>query len=362
LSILNEKGILNLIDVNPLQHFTEPPPRYSEASLVKKMEELGIGRPSTYATIISVLQDRGYVKLDKKRFFPEERGRIVVTFLKEFFAKYVEFGYTASLEDELDTISNGEMDWKIFLKKFWNDFNGNIVQDTILDYTGLSFFPGETTLSGTQIFLDLRYGLVQKIGVIGNTTIKFTNWPDFTTQARYHKLILMVKFNMPLSDVNRFNYKLKFTTELGGIIKASNNLDYEVINNKPSWFLKPSIDFGRTTTVYNIDENKLPTPITSTALTIPVTSTDSFPDSGTLLIDDEQIKYTSKTATSFVVNVANGGSRGANSTIASVHQNNSVVKQLLTDDMGDYEHVFEIWSYDKGNTVFIDYVNKFLGK
>jgi len=123
---LNEKDPLNLIDVDPIQHFTEPPPRYSEASLVKKMEELGIGRPSTYATIISVLQDRGYVKLDKKRFFPEERGRIVVTFLKEFFAKYVEFGYTASLEDELDIISNGEMDWKIFLKKFWNDFNGNI--------------------------------------------------------------------------------------------------------------------------------------------------------------------------------------------------------------------------------------------
>ena len=123
---LNEKDPLNLIDVDPIQHFTEPPPRYSEASLVKKMEELGIGRPSTYATIISVLQERGYVKLDKKRFFPEERGRIVVTFLKEFFAKYVEFGYTASLEDELDIISNGEMDWKIFLKKFWNDFNGNI--------------------------------------------------------------------------------------------------------------------------------------------------------------------------------------------------------------------------------------------
>ena len=122
----SEKESLNLIDVEPLQHFTEPPPRYSEASLVKKMEELGIGRPSTYATIISVLQERGYVKLDKKRFFPEERGRIVVTFLKEFFAKYVEFGYTAGLEDELDIISNGEMDWKIFLKKFWKDFNGNI--------------------------------------------------------------------------------------------------------------------------------------------------------------------------------------------------------------------------------------------
>ncbi len=120
---LKEKESVGLIDVKPQQHFTEPPPRYSEASLVKKMEELGIGRPSTYAAIISVLQDRGYVKLDKKRFTPEERGRIVTTFLKEFFAKYVEYDYTADLEDELDIISNGKMDWKSFLKKFWKDFS-----------------------------------------------------------------------------------------------------------------------------------------------------------------------------------------------------------------------------------------------
>lgn len=119
---LTEKENLGLIDVKPQQHFTEPPPRYSEASLVKKLEELGIGRPSTYAAIISVLQDRGYVVLEKKRFFPEERGRIVTTFLKEFFAKYVEYGYTADLEDELDVISNGKLNWKIFLKKFWKDF------------------------------------------------------------------------------------------------------------------------------------------------------------------------------------------------------------------------------------------------
>lgn len=123
---LKEQESLDLLEVKPNQHFTEPPPRYSEASLVKKMEELGIGRPSTYAAIISVIQDRGYVKLDRKRFFPEERGRIVTTFLKEFFAKYVEYGYTAGLEDELDTISNGKMDWKNFLKKFWKDFYGNI--------------------------------------------------------------------------------------------------------------------------------------------------------------------------------------------------------------------------------------------
>ncbi len=125
---LKEQEKLDLLEVKPNQHFTEPPPRYSEASLVKKMEELGIGRPSTYASIISVIQERGYVKLEKKRFFPEERGRIVTTFLKEFFAKYVEYSYTADLEDELDGISNGKMNWKSFLQKFWKDFNGTILE------------------------------------------------------------------------------------------------------------------------------------------------------------------------------------------------------------------------------------------
>lgn len=117
---------LNLLEVKPQQHFTDPPPRYSEASLVKKLEELGIGRPSTYATIISVLQDRGYVSLDRKRFLPEERGRVVTTFLKEFFAKYVEYDYTAGLEDELDVVSNGKLNWKKFLANFWGSFYKNI--------------------------------------------------------------------------------------------------------------------------------------------------------------------------------------------------------------------------------------------
>lgn len=120
---LQEKEPLSLLNVNPAQHFTEPPPRYSEASLVKKMEELGIGRPSTYAAIISVLQDRGYVHLTKKRFFPDERGRIVTSFLKLFFPKYLEYSYTAELEEELDHISNGEINWISFLKKFWVHFS-----------------------------------------------------------------------------------------------------------------------------------------------------------------------------------------------------------------------------------------------
>jgi len=104
------------------QHFTEPPPRYSEASLVKRMEELGIGRPSTYASILQVLRDRKYVRLDKRRLYPEDRGRVVVAFLESFFAKYVEYDFTAGLEEQLDLVSNSEMAWRDLLRDFWKDF------------------------------------------------------------------------------------------------------------------------------------------------------------------------------------------------------------------------------------------------
>ena len=108
------------------QHFTEPPPRYSEASLVKRLEELGIGRPSTYASILQVLRDRKYVRLDKRRLYPEDRGRIVVAFLESFFAKYVEYDFTASLEEQLDLISNNEVAWREVLRDFWRDFIGAV--------------------------------------------------------------------------------------------------------------------------------------------------------------------------------------------------------------------------------------------
>jgi DNA topoisomerase I len=104
------------------QHFTEPPPRYSEASLVKRLEELGIGRPSTYASILQVLRDRKYVRLDKRRLYPEDRGRIVVAFLESFFAKYVEYDFTARLEEQLDLIADREIDWREVLRDFWRDF------------------------------------------------------------------------------------------------------------------------------------------------------------------------------------------------------------------------------------------------
>jgi DNA topoisomerase-1 len=104
------------------QHFTQPPPRYTEASLIKKMEELGIGRPSTYAATISVLQDRNYVRLEKRALVPEDRGRIVTAFLENFFAKLVEYGFTAGLEEKLDDISAGSAKWKDVLREFWQDF------------------------------------------------------------------------------------------------------------------------------------------------------------------------------------------------------------------------------------------------
>lgn len=117
---------LQLGPVDAHQHFTQPPPRYSEASLVKRMEELGIGRPSTYASIISVLQDRDYVRLEKRRFIPEDRGRLVTAFLSNFFSRYVQYDFTAELEDQLDDVSNGSKNWQHVLEEFWRAFSGSI--------------------------------------------------------------------------------------------------------------------------------------------------------------------------------------------------------------------------------------------
>jgi DNA topoisomerase I len=112
--------------IDASQHFTEPPPRYSEASLVKRMEELGIGRPSTYASILQVLKDRGYVRIDRKRLVPEDKGRVLTAFLESFFARYVEYDFTAGLEEQLDRISNNEMAWRDLLRDFWRDFTAAV--------------------------------------------------------------------------------------------------------------------------------------------------------------------------------------------------------------------------------------------
>ncbi|UQY80420.1 DNA topoisomerase 1 [Candidatus Hepatincola sp. Av] len=113
-------------EVNTKQCFTEPPPRYSEATLVKRLEELGIGRPSTYANIISVLQERKYTRLENKRFIPEPRGRILNVFLLNYFSKYVDYNFTASLEESLDEVSDGNINWKTVLKEFWQPFSATL--------------------------------------------------------------------------------------------------------------------------------------------------------------------------------------------------------------------------------------------
>jgi len=112
--------------IDASQHFTEPPPRYSEASLVKRMEELGIGRPSTYASILQVLKDRGYTRIEKKRLVPEDKGRVLTAFLESFFARYVEYDFTAGLEEQLDRISNNEMAWRDLLRDFWREFTAAV--------------------------------------------------------------------------------------------------------------------------------------------------------------------------------------------------------------------------------------------
>jgi DNA topoisomerase-1 len=151
LPALTKGEALDPLKIEAKQHFTEPPPRYSEATLIKKMEELGIGRPSTYATTLNVLRDREYVRLDKKRLYPEDKGRLVTAFLESFFRRYVEYDFTADLEEKLDKISAGELEWKDVLRDFWREFIAAVndigdlriaqVLDALNDLLGPHIFP-----------------------------------------------------------------------------------------------------------------------------------------------------------------------------------------------------------------------------
>jgi len=123
--------------IEPVQHFTEPPPRYSEASLIKRMEELGIGRPSTYTAILTVLKDRGYVQMDQRRLIPEDKGRLVTAFLESFFTRYVQYDFTADLEEQLDKVSAGDKNWKQLLAEFWKDFSSQIDETKDLRVTNV---------------------------------------------------------------------------------------------------------------------------------------------------------------------------------------------------------------------------------
>jgi len=171
-----------------VQHFTEPPPRYSEASLIKKLEELGIGRPSTYTAILVVLRDRGYVRMDKKRLVPEDKGRLVTAFLESFFERYVRYDFTATLEDDLDRVSSGEIAWKDLLARFWREFAGAVddikdlrvaqVLDALNDLLAPHIFPERA--DGTPVRQCPSCGdgqLSLKIGKFG-AFIGCSNYPE----------------------------------------------------------------------------------------------------------------------------------------------------------------------------------------
>ncbi|GJD47959.1 DNA topoisomerase 1 [Methylobacterium crusticola] len=176
------------------QHFTEPPPRYSEASLVKRMEELGIGRPSTYAAVLQVLRDREYVRIDKKRLVPEDKGRIVTGFLESFFRRYVEYDFTADLEGQLDRISNAEIDWREVLRDFWREFSAAIagtkelrtaeVLEALNELLGEHIFPARADGANPRTCPTCATGTLSlKLGKFG-AFVGCSNYPEckFTRQ------------------------------------------------------------------------------------------------------------------------------------------------------------------------------------
>jgi DNA topoisomerase I len=179
-----EKLARDRIDAS--QHFTEPPPRYTEATLVKRMEELGIGRPSTYASTIAVLKDRAYVRLDKKRLYPEDKGRIVTAFLESFFAKYVGYDFTADLEEKLDLVSNSEIDWKALLRDFWKDFSGAV--DDIKDLGTRQVLDSLNELLGPHIFPARGDGVDPRLCPLcgeGQLSLKLGKYGAFIGCSRY---------------------------------------------------------------------------------------------------------------------------------------------------------------------------------
>ncbi|MGV1013956.1 MAG: topoisomerase C-terminal repeat-containing protein, partial [Methyloceanibacter sp.] len=194
LPALAKGDALNLHKIEAKQHFTEPPPRYSEATLIKKMEELGIGRPSTYASTLNVLRDREYVRIDKKRLYPEDKGRLVTAFLESFFSRYVEYDFTADLEEKLDLISAGQLEWKDVLRDFWREFIAAVndigdlriteVLDALNDLLGPHIFPDNGEGGDPRACPSCGIGrLSLKVGKFG-AFIGCSNYPEcrFTRQ------------------------------------------------------------------------------------------------------------------------------------------------------------------------------------
>ncbi|MGA8171316.1 MAG: type I DNA topoisomerase, partial [Methylocystis sp.] len=174
--------------IDATQHFTEPPPRFTEATLIKRMEELGIGRPSTYASTVAVLGERDYVRIEKKRLVPEDKGRLVVAFLESFFTRYVEYDFTADLEEKLDLVSNNELEWKTVLRDFWRDFSAAVdgtkelrttqVLDSLNDLLGPHIFPAKAEGGDPRACPSCEGGrLSLKLGKYG-AFIGCSNYPE----------------------------------------------------------------------------------------------------------------------------------------------------------------------------------------
>jgi DNA topoisomerase I len=175
-------------EIEAKQHFTEPPPRFTEATLIKRMEELGIGRPSTYASTLAVLRDRDYVRLEKKRLLPEDKGRLVTAFLESFFTRYVSYDFTAALEEDLDRVSNHELNWKQLLREFWADFSGALsgiqdlrtgqVLESLNELLGPHIFPPKDEGSDPRLCPSCGIGhLSLKLGKFG-AFIGCSNYPE----------------------------------------------------------------------------------------------------------------------------------------------------------------------------------------
>ncbi|HXW71830.1 MAG TPA: type I DNA topoisomerase [Methylocella sp.] len=196
---IREGESLSRDKIEASQHFTEPPPRFTEATLLKRMEELGIGRPSTWASTLALLRDRAYVRLDKKRLIPEDKGRLVTAFLESFFTRYVDYDFTAGLEEQLDLVSNHDLDWKQVLRDFWSDFSAAL--DSIKDLRTGEVLDSLNELLGPHIFPPKEDGsnprgcpacgtgqLSLKLGKFG-AFIGCSNYPD-------------CKFTRTLADTN----------------------------------------------------------------------------------------------------------------------------------------------------------------
>ena len=238
------KGPINIENFIDEQHFTQPPPRYSEASLVKKLEELGIGRPSTYASIISVIANRGYADILNKRFFPTDRGKLISAFLEKLFTKYVDYNFTAKLEDQLDDITSGKEDWIKVLEQFWNDFNKNVsdVKEKrtreVLDLLNESL--------GSLIFETNKDGKIDRNCKLYNKSCKFSDEGTLSLKNSFRGGAFIgcskypdCKFTRPLSkakaaeQVNLAEPKLIGKNEMGKDIFLKNGrfgpyLQYEI--------------------------------------------------------------------------------------------------------------------------------------